>query len=157
MKSSKFMEREEYIVKLDVIEDTFEAVITGNWHTVANVVGIADAIFDMRHLDREHAVIIGANSKKPEIIVNLISIGGLASAPVSPHEVFKVPLLMDLDQFFFLHNHPFGEVEPSELDEKITVKLRNACLKLNIAFLDHIIVGEYKHFSFAESGILYRI
>ena len=52
------------------------------------------------------------------------------------------------------HNHPSGAAEPSESDRLLTRDLIAACQPIGIKVLDHLIVTEHKHFSFADSGLL---
>jgi DNA repair protein RadC len=52
------------------------------------------------------------------------------------------------------HNHPSGNVQPSEADQKITKKIRDAGLMLDVAVLDHLIIGDDKYYSFADEGAL---
>ena len=52
------------------------------------------------------------------------------------------------------HNHPSGNIQPSEADNKITRKIKDCGTMLDIAVLDHIIVGDDKYYSFADEGAL---
>ena len=52
------------------------------------------------------------------------------------------------------HNHPSGNIQSSEADKAITAKLVNAGRMLNIAVLDHIIVGGEQYYSFAYKGVI---
>lgn len=53
-----------------------------------------------------------------------------------------------------MHNHPEGDVEPSEQDKKITEKLIEAAKLLGIEVIDHIIVTKNEYFSFKENGMI---
>jgi DNA repair protein RadC len=52
------------------------------------------------------------------------------------------------------HNHPSGNLRPSEADIKITHKLREIAAFMDINLVDHIIVGENAYYSFADEGML---
>jgi DNA repair protein RadC len=52
------------------------------------------------------------------------------------------------------HNHPSGAAEPSESDRMLTRDLIAACQPIGIRVLDHLIVTEHAHYSFADSGLL---
>ena len=52
------------------------------------------------------------------------------------------------------HNHPSGVAEPSQADELITARLRDALGLVDIRVLDHIVVGDAACVSFAERGLL---
>jgi DNA repair protein RadC len=53
-----------------------------------------------------------------------------------------------------VHNHPSGVAEPSQADELITGRLREAMALMDIRILDHLIVAGTTVLSFAESGLL---
>ena len=55
------------------------------------------------------------------------------------------------------HNHPSGMAEPSEADKTLTRDLIAACHPIGIAVLDHVIVGESAHYSFADAGLLHEL
>jgi DNA repair protein RadC len=52
------------------------------------------------------------------------------------------------------HNHPSGNLQPSQADTDITKKLAEAGKVLDIPVLDHIIIGENRYFSFADEGMM---
>jgi DNA repair protein RadC len=52
------------------------------------------------------------------------------------------------------HNHPSGNLKPSEADIKLTKKLKDAGTLLDIGVLDHVIIGEEKFYSFADEGLI---
>jgi len=52
------------------------------------------------------------------------------------------------------HNHPSGDSSPSAEDRAVTKKVKEAATLLNIALLDHIIIGDGEYYSFADQGLL---
>jgi DNA repair protein RadC len=52
------------------------------------------------------------------------------------------------------HNHPSGNIQPSEADQKITKKIKECGILLDIAVLDHIIIGDDRFYSFADEGTI---
>jgi DNA repair protein RadC len=52
------------------------------------------------------------------------------------------------------HNHPSGNINPSESDTLITRKMKESGKLLDILFLDHIIVSDKSYYSFADNGLL---
>ena len=52
------------------------------------------------------------------------------------------------------HNHPSGNIKPSEQDKQITKKIKDAGAILEVNVLDHIIVTEFEYFSFADEGLM---
>lgn len=89
------------------------------------------------------------------IHVEQISKGGMTSTVVDPRVVFRKALsLSGVSRLIVAHNHPSGNLTPSEADKHLTQKLKEAGKLLEIALLDHIIIAENKFYSFADEGIL---
>lgn len=80
--------------------------------------------------------------------------GTIDGASVHPREVVKEALQLNASAIIFCHNHPSGVAEPSQADELITQRLRDALSLVDIRVLDHFIVGGDRVMSFAESGLL---
>jgi DNA repair protein RadC len=83
-----------------------------------------------------------------------ISEGGISGTVVDPKKVFKIALDNHASGIILGHNHPSGVVTPSEADCKITKKLVNAGVLLEITVLDHIILANDQFYSFADDGAL---
>ena len=80
--------------------------------------------------------------------------GTVDGASVHPREVVKRALEHNSAAVIFAHNHPSGVAEPSQADELITRRLRDALALVDIRVLDHVIVGLERCVSFAERGLL---
>lgn len=104
----------------------------------------------MRTLDREHFRAILLNTRHEVLGIADVSIGGLASAPVHPREVFKEAIRRSAAAVIVVHNHPSGHPEPSRDDVLITEQLRAAGRLVGIEVLDHIIIGERSFLSLRE-------
>jgi len=72
---------------------------------------------------------------------------------VHPREVVRRALRHNAAALIFAHNHPSGEPEPSQADQEITRKLKDALSLVAIRVLYHIIVGRAETMSFAERGM----
>ena len=103
-------------------------------------------------LDREQFLVCGLDAKHRIIGINIVSIGSLTLAIVHPREVFKPLILMNAAAFICAHNHPSSDPTPSQEDRVLTQRLRHGAELLGIALLDHVILGEDRHFSFADHG-----
>lgn len=103
-------------------------------------------------LDREHFVVCGLDAKHRVIGINVVSVGSLSLSIVHPREVFKPLIVMNAAAWLCAHNHPSGDITPSPEDRLLTKRLREAGELLGIALLDHLILGEARHFSFADEG-----
>jgi DNA repair protein RadC len=103
-------------------------------------------------LDREQFLVCGLDAKHRIIGINIVSIGSLTLAIVHPREVFKPLILMNAAAFICAHNHPSSDPTPSPEDRVLTQRLRQGAELLGITLLDHVILGEDRHFSFADQG-----
>lgn len=104
--------------------------------------------------DREIFLALNLSTANNINSIHVVSIGTLNQSTVHPRECFKTALLSNADAVIFAHNHPSGEVTPSEEDKQITKKLRECGQLLNIRVLDHIIIGDHGYFSFQENALL---
>src|SRR5271157_547153 len=83
-----------------------------------------------------------------------ISEGGISGTVVDQKKIYKIALDHHASSIILGHNHPSGNVHPSEADQKITKKIKEAGVLLDVAVLDHIIVGDDEYYSFADEGVL---
>jgi len=81
-----------------------------------------------------------------------ISEGGVSGTVVDPKKIFKICLAHHATSIILGHNHPSGNLQPSEADTKITKKIKDCGNLLDVAVLDHIIVGDNRYYSFADEG-----
>ncbi|MEO7860160.1 MAG: JAB domain-containing protein [Nitrospirales bacterium] len=103
-------------------------------------------------LDREQFLVCGLDAKHSIIGVNIVSIGSLYLAIVHPREVFKPLILMNAAAWIGAHNHPSGDVTPSQEDRVLTIRLRQGADLLGITLLDHLILTDERCYSFADQG-----
>jgi DNA repair protein RadC len=83
-----------------------------------------------------------------------LSKGGIAGTVVDIRLICRSALENNASGVVIGHNHPSGQVLPSEQDKSITKKLKEALKMFEIALLDHIIVGDRKYYSFSDEGLL---
>ncbi len=79
--------------------------------------------------------------------------GTIDGASVYPREVVRMALKKNAAAIIFAHNHPSGVAEPSQADEQITQRLKEALALVDIRVLDHMVIGD-EVVSFAERGLL---
>jgi len=101
-------------------------------------------IFACLFLDNRHRV----------IVFEQLFRGTIDGANVYPREVVKAALKHNAAAVILAHNHPSGVAEPSQADESITQRLKQALALVDIRVLDHIIVGDGVTVSLAERGVL---
>jgi DNA repair protein RadC len=92
-------------------------------------------------VDREHFVVLHLNSKNKVKKYETVAIGTLNQTLIHPREVFKSAIRENSNSIILVHNHPSGDVSPSDEDIKITDRLMKAGELLCIKVLDHVIVG----------------
>lgn len=83
-----------------------------------------------------------------------ISEGGLSSTIVDPKKIFKLALEDSASGVILAHNHPSGSLNPSQQDIGLTKRMQEAGYILDIAIIDHLIVGATGFFSFSDDGKL---
>jgi DNA repair protein RadC len=86
--------------------------------------------------------------------VQKISEGGQAGTAVDPKKIFITALNRHANSIILCHNHPSGNLQPSQQDIAITNKMVEVGHALELSVLDHIIVGQGKYFSFADQGMI---
>ena len=96
---------------------------------------------EMAHADREMLVSIMLAATNQLIGVETVSIGILNATHVSPREVFKSAILANAFGIILCHNHPSGELDPSNEDHNITEMISKAGDLLGIRLIDHVIVS----------------
>ena len=83
-----------------------------------------------------------------------LSQGGVSETVTDVRIIMKHAINRLASGLIISHNHPSGNLNPSESDTKITQKIKEAGNLLDIQLLDHIIVSEKDHYSFADNGLL---
>jgi len=86
--------------------------------------------------------------------VENVSKGGVSGTVADPRMIFRPALQHLACGIILCHNHPSGNVQPSQEDIDLTRKFRIAGNAIEIPVLDHIIVGESDYYSFADNGML---
>ncbi len=116
---------------------------------------VADFLMEeMRFYKKEYFRIILLNTKNQLISLEDISVGSLNASIVHPREIFHYPIKKSAAAIILVHNHPSGDPTPSREDLDVTGRLVEAGEILGIKVLDHIIVGEGRHLSFKEKGLI---
>lgn len=98
---------------------------------------------EMKDFDREVFCVMNMHADGKVINMNIVSVGALSSTIVSPREVFKSCILSNSAGFIAIHNHPSGNLSPSNEDLETTKRLIEAGKILDIPMLDHIIISGY--------------
>lgn len=102
--------------------------------------------------DRENFIVMYLNTKNRVVGMSTVHVGSLNASIVHPREVFTEAILHKTDSIIVCHNHPSGDVTPSNEDIKVTSRLQEAGELLGIGVLDHIILGEKRDFFSLKKG-----
>ncbi len=106
----------------------------------------------MRDCKKENFIELCLDTKNQILKEETISIGSLNASVVHPREVFKTALSESAAHIIVAHNHPSGDPTPSREDIEITKKLVETGKIIGIDVLDHVIIGDGRHFSMKEAG-----
>lgn len=83
-----------------------------------------------------------------------ISEGGLSGTVADPKVIYQNALVANASSIILAHNHPSGNLIPSEADIRLTSKLRQAGEMLDLPVIDHLIISNETYYSFADEGSL---
>lgn len=109
--------------------------------------------WDENTIDYKETVnVLFLNKRHKPIGINTHSIGGLDTCIVDIREIFSIALKCKASAIVVAHNHPSGQLLPSNADINITRKLKTAGEVLNIDVLDHIIITSDSYYSIFENG-----
>ncbi len=132
--------------------------VDSNLNTIYNKkINNAELVFEyfkniMKDKMQECFYCLYLNSNKKVVESKLLFIGTLNYSMIHPREVFKEAYLVGAVSIICVHNHPTGEILPSNMDIKMTSELVNIGNMLGIKIDDHIIIGRDKYYSFYENN-----
>lgn len=113
-------------------------------YCMASMGGLKDERFNVIYLNAQNRII------KTEVIQE----GIVNQAVVYPRKILEKALKHKASAVILVHNHPSGNIKPSEADIRLTRTLQDTARVLDILIHDHIIVGENRYFSFREEGLI---
>ena len=111
-------------------------------------------IGDLQDLPHEEFWILLLNRSNTVISKHQISSGGVSGTVVDSKMIFKSALENLASSIILIHNHPSGNLKPSEADLRLTEKLKESGTLLDIPVLDHLIITDSAYYSFADEGTL---
>lgn len=100
----------------------------------------------------EEMIVICLNRANQVIGYNKISSGGFSGVVCDPKVILTIALQTASSSIILAHNHPSGNLKPSQADIDVTVKIREACSYLDITLLDHLIITNDGYVSLTELG-----
>ncbi len=106
---------------------------------------------------QEMAIVVLLNGQNQLIEEKIVAEGTPTQATVYVRRILEEALRASAAAMVLVHNHPSGHPQPTAADDETTRDLEQAARLLGLLFLDHIIVGENGHYSYADSGRLQEI
>jgi DNA repair protein RadC len=105
-------------------------------------------------LEHEEFWVLLLNRNNRAIHRFMTSKGGITSTIIDVRMIMKTALERPATSMILCHNHPSGNTMPSDADQQITRKLKEAGKLMDIQVLDHIIIAQKSYYSFADNGLL---
>lgn len=112
---------------------------------------LSPLLSDLAH---EEFIALLLNRRNKVMFTDQISVGGVSGTIVDMKKLFLHAVEHQASAMIIAHNHPSGNLRPSEADRQLTRKVKKASELLDISLLDHLIVSEEGYFSFADEGLL---
>ena len=109
---------------------------------------------EMKYLKQEHFIVLSLDTKNRLIARDTLFIGHLNSTLIHPREIFATAIKRRADKIVCVHNHPSGDVNPSEEDIMMTSMIGEAGMMMGIKVRDHVIVGRDDYTSMKAYGYL---
>lgn len=105
---------------------------------------------------QEHFLVMFLNNSNIILGVCMFSKGGITNTSVDPRLILATALKVAATGMILCHNHPSGNLKPSEADKMLTRKLTNAAAFMDIKIADHIIISGIgvEYLSFADEGLV---
>lgn len=96
---------------------------------------------EYKKLPQENFILICLNTKNQILSKKIIFVGTLNSVNIHPREIFKEAIASNSNQIVVVHNHPSGDLTPSQEDLEVTKCLYDCSLILGIVLVDHVIIS----------------
>ena len=104
--------------------------------------------------EREVFAVLYLSNRNQLISYEELFFGTIDGSTVHVREIVKLGLSLNAAAIICAHNHPSGVCEPSNADEMITKRIKDACALMDIRLLDHLIVSGKDSVSLAERGLI---
>lgn len=109
-------------------------------------------VFDADTIEwKEECILLCLNTSNCVIGWYKVSSGGTTMTVIDPKVIFSVALTSGATAIMMAHNHPSGALIPSISDINITKKIQDGAKILDIILLDHLIITNNEHYSFADN------
>jgi DNA repair protein RadC len=106
----------------------------------------------MQHHEEVHVLYL--NKAHRVLGISNVAKGGIDGAFIDIKIILQTALKVSASYLVISHNHPSGNITPSNVDKNLTVTIKNGCEAVGLKLLDHLILTEESYCSFAEENIL---
>lgn len=140
------------------------AMELGRRHKLAQIqkrlkITSSQTVFDIMQpllgsLEHEEFWVLYLNNSNSVLYKLQVSKGGITGTVVDVRLILKKAIELVAVAIILVHNHPSGNMRPSDADLHVTQKLKKGASTLEIKVLDHLIVTEKTYFSFADENML---
>lgn len=108
----------------------------------------------MQDFEHEKFCVVFLNQANAVIAHEFVSSGGLTATTVDIKMIMRSAIQHLATKIIISHNHPSGNLKPSEADKQITQKIKQAAKLMDILLVDHLIIAEQSYYSFADERLL---
>lgn len=106
---------------------------------------------------REHFWMVGLNQANKILYIELVALGSSNMTTIKPREAFRMAIYKLAVRVIMVHNHPSGDVTPSDNDQDLTDHFIQAGKFLKVEVIDHLIVCDEGYESLADSGLFAKL
>ena len=103
---------------------------------------------------RESFAVMLLNRDNQFLGISFVSKGAISGTVADPKMIFQAALKANASSIIISHNHPSGNLSPSDTDIQLTKKIKRAGDALDLSVLDHLILADESYYSFADEGII---
>lgn len=104
----------------------------------------------IEHHEEVHVVLL--NQALKILGISQVSKGGISESTVDARIIFQLAILSNATKIILVHNHPSGNINPSQQDDDITSKINRISIILGIELIDHVIIAKEGYYSYAIEG-----
>lgn len=108
----------------------------------------------MQDLLHEEFYVLLLNRANEILQTRQISVGGMSGTVADGKVIFRQALESGAQALILVHNHPSGQLQPSDADRSLTKKMTEFGKYIDLPVLDHVIFTDNGYFSFADNGLI---
>ena len=148
------IEYKSFAKEIKVVYNVKDTVLKAKINSARDLYEFLKDMWPVDICHKEAAMAVYLNRANNTIGYSTLSMGGIVGTVIDLKVLLQEALLCNASNIIVAHNHPSGNLTPSESDKTITAKIKAACKIMDIDLLDHVIFTEESYFSFGEEGLL---